>query len=444
MKASRFSVSLLAVALTVAASGTAAQTPAKTGAAAAKSDAAAAKELAEARAELARAAKRVAELSQKTHEGQLRRAQIESLRARRPVVGVILAPDKDSGVRIAGVTPGSAAAQAGLAAGDRIVSVNGVQVLGDTADLRVRNARKLFGQLDDKSAAKIGYARGGRNAVVNVTPRVDRAYAVVFDDEGGKAVIKDIKIDTEKYRRIADEERMKMPEVTYDFAYDFEGMDFDPPPGISPEIRKELRKIAPCKGDNCKAPYLLSAFRWNGLNLAEVDPQLGRYFGTDKGVLVLSTGDLAGLQAGDVIQKIDGKTVNTPRDAMDLLRDKRSDASASVAYLRDRKPATAQIKVPRLMAFPPVPPAPPKAPAPPKPPAAMKAPAPPAPPKPPTPPPAAKLLPPVPPAPPTPLAYAFDGRAVKHIYVNKNGTTTTWTTDGEEPIVIEEVEAITH
>src|SRR3546814_7211570 len=57
-----------------------------------------------------------------------------------------------------------------------------------------------------------------------------------------------------------------------------------------------------CKGKDCGTPALMSAFRWNGLNLATVDKQLGRYFGTDHGVLVLSNGELAGLHAGDVIQ----------------------------------------------------------------------------------------------------------------------------------------------
>ena len=70
---------------------------------------------------------------------------------------------------------------------------------------------------------------------------------------------------------------------------------------------QEIIRIGPrgdCKGKNCKLPMLAEAFRWNGLNLASVDAQLGRYFGTDRGVLVLSAGaDLAGLQAGDVIQQ---------------------------------------------------------------------------------------------------------------------------------------------
>lgn len=446
MKAYRFSVSLLAAALSLAASGAGAQSPAPADATAAKSNAAAAKELAAARAELARAAKRVAELSQKSAESGLRRAQIESLRARRPVLGVILAPDGDAGVRIAGITPDSAAAKAGLQTGDRILSVDGVQVLGNTGELRLQNARKLFGKLEDKKPAKVGYARGGRNAVVSVVPQVDRAYTLVFDDDGKNGEIKKVWVDTDRVQRIVDDVRVKVPDVdyAYDFDFDFEGMDFDPPPGISPEIRRELRKIAPCKGDDCKAPVLLSAFRWNGLNLAAVDPQLGRYFGTDKGVLVLSNGEIAGLQAGDVIQRIDGKAVNSPREAMDVLRDKPGDATANVAYLRDRKASSAQIKVPRLMAFPPAPPAPPRPPAAPRPPSAPKAPASMRAPAPPAPPAA-----PAAPRPPAVGALSVPGPAivwvdkdVDYAYVSEDGKTTafSWSTDDAEPIVIETVE----
>lgn len=436
MKASRFSVSLLAAALSLAASGAGAQAPAKT-------DATAEKELAAARAELARAAKRVAELSQKTAEGQMRRAQIERLRARRPVLGVILTPDDAAGVRIAGVTPDSAAAKAGLQTGDRIVSVDDVQVLGNTGELRMQNARKLLGKLEDKKPAKVGYTRGGRNAVVSVTPQVDRPYTLVFDEDGKNGVIKHVKIDTDRINRIVDDVRVRIPDMDYDFDFDFEGVDFAP--GISDEIARELHRVMPaCKGDDCKAPVLLSAFRWNGLNLAAVDPQLGRYFGTDRGVLVLSNGEIAGLQAGDVIQRIDGKAVNSPREAMDVLRDKPGDATANVAYLRDRKSASAQIKVPRLMAFPPVPPAPPrppsapKPPAPPKPPAAMKAPAPQAPPAPPAPPkaPAVGVL-----TAPGPAVVWLD-KDVDYAYVSEDGQTAafSWSADGAEPLVIEPVE----
>src|SRR3546814_20271145 len=118
----------------------------------------------------------------------------------------------------------------------------------------------------------------------------------------------------------------------------------------------------------------MSAFRWNGLNLATVDKQLGRYFGIDHGVLVLSNGELAGLQAGDVIQRIDGKAVASPREAMAAMGDKPGGAKVTVDYLRDRKAGKAQVTVPKLAPLPPptAPPAPPK---PPKPPTAPQPPA---------------------------------------------------------------------
>jgi hypothetical protein len=171
---------------------------------------------------------------------------------------------------------------------------------------------------------------------------------------------------------------------------DLKGMQLEAfrDPGFAEEIRREVARIGECDGKDCKAPRLLSALRWNGLNLASVDPQLGRYFGTDGGVLVLSTGELAGLQPGDVIQRVDGKPVETPREVMDVLREKPADAKVAVAYLRDRKSGSTQVTVPKLVPslLPPVPPAPPAPPAPPSPSASKAPPKPPAPPRPPQPP----------------------------------------------------------
>ncbi|TWI06301.1 PDZ domain-containing protein [Luteimonas cucumeris] len=390
---------LLAAALGLLLTGTAAaQTPAKR-------DAAAEKELAAAQAELNRAAKRVAELSMKAGKERMQQARVERIIDRRPVVGVLLAPDAQAGVRIAGVTPDSAAAKAGLKSGDRLVSVNSARILGDTGELRLRNARKLLGGLEENSSAKLGYERDGRGTVVSVTPRAGDRVVMLPDFDGaeiGRVItLSDLgDIETEYFAGLKD------------LAVD-----------LAPEIEREivrLGSIDPCKGDRCKAPMLLSAFRWNGLNLASVDPQLGRYFGTDKGVLVLSAGELDGLQAGDVIQKIDGRTVNNPREAMDALRDKPADATVAMTYLRDRKPGSTRIKVPRLMAFPPLPPAPPAPP---------RAPKPPTPPKPPT---GALSAPPTPPAPPAPPpapakpSFAGNADAVTYMLVDKDGHTHTY------------------
>lgn len=329
--------------------------------------------LAEAQADLARAAARVAELSKQ-------RALHGLGEMRRPVLGVLLAPDTQAGVRIAGVTPGSGASKAGLKSGDRILSVDGRQVLGDSGELRMQNLRKLLGRLDAGKKTRIGYARDGRAATVGVTPTPGRR-VFVWNGDGpdGKNGA---------------------------FVFSTDDFDFDPGldamPDIASEIRKELIRIGPldaCKDDACRAPMLLSAFRWNGLNLASVDAQLGRYFGTDHGVLVLSNGELDGLRAGDVIQRIEGKPVDSPREAMAALRGRPDGAKVAITYLRDRKTGSTQVTVPELLPLP-IPPRPPAPPAPPKPPKA--------PPPPPSPVGIGNAVvphaPPRPPAPPSPPA----------------------------------------
>ena len=107
------------------------------------------RELAAARADLARAAARVAELTRPQAEEAVRIARRFE---RKPVIGVVLTADEQAGVRIAGVTPDSAAAKAGLRSGDRLVSVDGSSILGSDGELRVANARKLLSRIDGRQA----------------------------------------------------------------------------------------------------------------------------------------------------------------------------------------------------------------------------------------------------------------------------------------------------
>ena len=304
------------------------------------------RELAAARADLARAARRVAELSRGT-AGIASEVRIQRELIRKPVIGVLLAPDEQSGVRIAGVTPDGGAAKAGLKTGDRIVSVNGQQILGSNSQLRIANTRTLLGEAGRQiEPTKIGYARDGRTAIVGVTPQIDQHVFVWNGGDGGP-----MKAGSRMAAPQAESGVFAFDSGDFDFDFDTDAMAA----GIAPEIRREIIRIGPdgkCKGDACRAPMLMSAFRWNGLNLASVDAQLGRYFGTDRGVLVLSNGELNGLQAGDVIQRIDGKPVANPREAMAALRGKPDGAKVAVDYLRDRKTGKTQVTVPKLMPLP--------------------------------------------------------------------------------------------
>lgn len=341
------------------------------GAQTAKTDADKARELENARAELNRAAQRYAELSRanmKFDRAHFER-EFEQRFTRQPVLGVVLSPDPKAGVRIAAVTPDSAAAKAGLRSGDVLTAIDNRKLDQKNAGERLTQARKQLGTLDVKSSVTLAYTRGGRAATTRATPQLGDRLLVARDADGNPLA--------------------------------------RPMPFVAPQVRSELIRLD-CDedDDDCRLPALSEAFRWNGLNLATVDAQLGRYFGAQRGVLVLSTGpELSGLQAGDVIQRIDDKAVNSPREAMAALRGKAADSRVGVTYLRDRKVATTQVTVPRTAMLriprppmPPVPPVPPMPPASAKPPAPPAVPAPPAAPKPPQ-----AMTPPTPPAAPEPL-----------------------------------------
>lgn len=94
------------------------------------------------------------------------------------------------------------------------------------------------------------------------------------------------------------------------------------------------------------------ATRWHGLNMAELNPQLGRYFGASAGVLVLSPkADFPQLQAGDVIVKVDGKAVSSARDVLQAMRGKAEGSQVTLDILRDRKTQRVIVSVPKVRTF---------------------------------------------------------------------------------------------
>lgn len=298
-------------------------------------DAAKQKELDAARADLQRAAKRVAELSRDA--GAVRApVDIDHIVVRRPRLGVLLSGDDAAGVRITGVTPDSGAAKAGLKAGDRLVRVAGETIGGATADARVADARTRLANLKADTPVRVTYQRDGKTHEASVTPTqvsprsafASQGPGAVFfsSREGGMPWLEGVPLPMGEISTV-----------------------------IAPEVQLELRKLGrlgDCKGEDCQLPALAQAFRWSNLNLATVDASLGRYFGADTGVLVLSVGDeLEGLQSGDVIRKIDGAAVTSPRDVTQALRDKPEDAKVAVEYLRDRQTRTTTVTIPKAAAF---------------------------------------------------------------------------------------------
>lgn len=214
-------------------------------------------------------------------------------------LGVVMAPNSGTGVKIAAVSPNGPAKDAGLQAGDVITSINGKSITAkDQAG--VDQARAALANLKEGQTVKLAYTRSGKTA--NATLKA------------GKIV----------------------PQMI---------------------VNRETR--GPMPGG---APHAFAfATRWSGMNLAELNPQLGRYFGVNTGVLVLSPKtEFPQLQAGDVITKVDGKAVVKSRDVLEAMRGRKEGEKVALSILRDRKPQSVSITLPKMEPMPPMPPGPPR------------------------------------------------------------------------------------
>jgi len=89
-----------------------------------------------------------------------------------------------------------------------------------------------------------------------------------------------------------------------------------------------------------------------GIEGESVDSQLAHYFGVKRGVLIRSVekespAEKAGLKAGDVLTAIGNHEVASPRDIGSFMRSARYGRKAvTVALARDRKPMTISIPIP--------------------------------------------------------------------------------------------------
>lgn len=351
-------------------------------------------ELAELRTQMQDLSRRMAELSIELGDAGPRAYAFRYLgEPDRAMVGVVLAPD-GKGVRINAVTPGSPAARAGLRNGDVITAIDGKPVGGAEGSDALERARDLLADLKQDQKVTIAYLRGKQRGEAALTAERRKAWtwpALMAADEDGEALLpKDFeermqreaeRAQREAERSMHQDERMRA-EIERAHAA-AERVDMEEVRHAMEEGRRAMRRAMP----------------WWGLNLAPVNADLGRYFGTGQGALVISADEhaLPGLRAGDVITGIAGETVARPEDALRALRDQPPGKDVPVRVLRERKTLTLTLKTPEFKSIFTLPPAPPVPPVPPTAPAPMAAPTPAS-----SPAPASVPAPPAPPTPPVP------------------------------------------
>jgi S1-C subfamily serine protease len=203
------------------------------------------------------------------------------------------------GVAIVGITPGGAADKAGLRADDVLIAIDGVSLTADS--MRDANRRLLEYMRDVRPGQEVQltYLRGSD--------------------------VLDARVVAETF-----EPGMLPPDFPY---------------------REDLERLGRRFGDEFVAPL---AFRWRhygtfaGMELVALTPELGRYFGTDEGLLVVRgpENDALDLEDGDVIRAIGGRVPNDPGHAMRILRSYEPGEELVIDIVREKKKRGVRLVMP--------------------------------------------------------------------------------------------------
>ena len=259
-------------------------------------------------------------------------------------LGVVLRQEKDPateavGAVIEALTPGSPAEEAGLQAGDIITKFDGHPLTTGKVDadedesLPTARLMDLAKSLTDGQKVTLEVRRGNASKTVEVTAR--------------RAVGSAMRVITGRHVEPPDLADIEIPDI--------------------PDIDVDV----------------MVGHSWQDIDLVALNPDLGEYFGTGEGLLVVHTPKNEGLKlrAGDVILKIGDRTPGTPSKALRILRSYEGGESVPVQVLRKKEKLSLSLLIPERRvghmrhtapAAPPAPAAPAAAPA------APAAPAPPA------------------------------------------------------------------
>lgn len=243
-----------------------------------------------ARHQLEESAQRVAELSARIGGPIIQRFSMLTEEPGGAFLGVHIdfSSGKD-GVRVLDVTPEGPAAGAGIRAGDLITGVNGTDVTGDDS------VHRLLGSIrgiKPDSKVQVRVMRAGKRRQFTVTAR-GRPPMMAF--------------------------------------------------GAAP-----LAARMPALGPFPMGPSILVQGPLADLELATLTPKLGRYFGTDKGVLVVRAPAGAGLELedGDVILSIDGREPTSAAHATRILASYDPGEKVTFEIMRDHRAETLRASLP--------------------------------------------------------------------------------------------------
>jgi len=219
------------------------------------------------------------------------------------------------GARLTAVTPGGPADQAGLKAGDVIVKLDGKTLAGANPEVGEDESApgqrlvELAAGLDDGDTVAVVYKRGTetKTAEIKAEAMTPRAMRVYVDEPEFEFEMPDIDVDVD------------VPDVHVDHRRDMKVKVVTEPGG------------------------------WFDLELASIDADLGEYFGTSDGVLVVRVpkDDVLKLKTGDVIVSIGDRAVSKPSQALRILRSYEPGETAAMQVIRKKQPVKIAVEMPK-------------------------------------------------------------------------------------------------
>jgi C-terminal processing protease CtpA/Prc len=316
-------------------------------------------ELSHARRQLRETSREIARVNRDVARARASRASDEATKfifrtSDRPVIGVILGDADDVGIKVLGVSPDGPSERAGIKQGDVIIALGGrvLAAVDETGDAR-NGLNIALREIKADEPVIVSVERGSETLDLTVVPEVrepltwqtitrfpsaPHAPGQVITIEG----IEVPEIDTEALAEQIEQIRIEIDERRVLM----ESGEFAP---HDREFEFEFHELSEM-GDFA----LHDANVWfglpltQGLKLAEIDPGLGEYFKTDRGVLVLKARDDNDLQlkSGDVILQVGDTDVNSPAEFMRALRDYESGQELNLNIKRDRKSRTLKTMMP--------------------------------------------------------------------------------------------------
>ncbi len=223
----------------------------------------------------------------------------------RPRLGVIVQternPATDSiGAVLQAVTPETPAAEAGLQAGDIVMRFKGETLVQRDARGRSPGDRliDLARDLKEGDTVRVQYRRGSETRTATVVPRKLDSFAYAYRFEQADSALEGVRALTDRLRLEA------------------------------PRMRMELEP-------------LLQGFRdrWADMELTTLDAELGNYFGTTEGLLVVRApkDSLLGLKSGDVLLRIGGRVPTSPSHAVRILRSYEPNDQIRLEVMRNKR-----------------------------------------------------------------------------------------------------------